>query len=55
MRTAGWAFITLAIIQIFIICVIFVNDYFGEVYGYLTFIAEFIIIGVLLIKLDDKI
>ena len=55
MNSTGWAFIASAIILLCIICVIFISDYFGEIYGLLTFIAELIIIGVFLIKFGDKV
>lgn len=55
MKQVGSVFIAAAILLIFIACIIAVGNYLGEVYAFFTFIAELIIVGVILIKLGDKI
>ena len=55
MKETGWAFITSAIILLCIFFIIVVGDYFGEAFALLTLITELIIIGIFLIKFNDKI
>lgn len=54
MKETGQTFIAVAIIMIFMLIIMVVGDYFGEMWGFITFIIELIIVGVLLIKLGNK-